>query len=75
MECPYCNKEMEEGFIPASRMRNQWIKKGGKMPSTVFGTSKDGFALSEMPVWKTKKTISYYCYNCNIVIIPVKKFN
>lgn len=75
MICPYCKNKMEEGFIPANRMRNQWIKKDGKIPTTVFGTSKDGFALSKMPVWKYQKTEANYCPDCKIIIIPVKNFN
>lgn len=73
MICPYCNKEMQEGFIPANRMRNQWIKKGGKLPATIFGVSNDGFALSDMPFWKWKKTEANYCSYCQIIIIPVKR--
>ncbi|CCV64386.1 conserved hypothetical protein [Alteracholeplasma palmae J233] len=73
MICPYCKKEMEEGFIPAITMRNQWIKKDGKIPATIFTTSKDGFAISEFPLFTRKKTIANYCSECETIIISVKK--
>jgi len=74
MNCPYCKKEMKEGFIPAIKMALQWLPKGGKLPLTIFQVAKGGVKLSKMPGWTYEKAESFYCEDCRIVITPVNNY-
>ena len=38
MKCPYCQKEMQKGFIPVPRLKGQWLKEHDHLPLLDFGT-------------------------------------
>ncbi len=71
MQCPYCKKELSEGYIPASKMALMWLPENGKVPATVFNKTKTGVNLTKVPVWHMQKAKSYYCDDFKIVITPV----
>lgn len=70
MECPYCKKEMLDGYIPASHMALMWIPENEKVPLTVFNKTRVGVNLTKLPISKMQKAKSYYCSDCKIVITP-----
>jgi len=71
--CPYCNKELLEGYIPAGKMALMWIPKGEKMPATIFSKTKNGVNLTDVPLWRAEVASSFYCDHCKVVITPVPK--
>ncbi len=72
MKCPYCGKEMKEGYIPAFNRAVQWIPKGEHVPLTFFQKAKGSIRLSKNPKLALEKALSYYCEKCKTVITPVK---
>lgn len=75
MKCPYCNKEMSDGYIPASKMALMWIPESEKAPPTIYNKTHVGVNLTKVPFWKMQKAKSYYCNNCKIVITPIVEEN
>ncbi len=74
MECPYCKKEMREGFIPATQYRVRWI--AGPPPREFLDTfaDREQVWLSELPMLTYKTAEAFYCPDCKTVILPVKEF-
>ncbi len=75
MICPFCKKEMEEGFIPACKETLQWIPKDEDIPWTIYKIAKGGVRLSKNPILSSQRVIAYCCKQCDMVIIPVEKEN
>jgi hypothetical protein len=73
MKCPYCGKEMENGYIPASKFALMWIPEGERVPTTIFNKTKTGVNLTKVPFWTMQKAESFYCDSCKVVITPVKE--
>ncbi len=71
MQCPYCKKELSEGYMPAIRTALMWIPDDKKIPLTIFSKTKTGVNLTKVPFWHIQKAKSYYCNNCKIIITPV----
>ena len=73
MECPYCKKEMREGYIPAYRDRLKWI--AGKFEgSGTVPIDYEEVWLSEAPLLTGKAAEAHLCPDCKAVIVPVKEF-
>lgn len=70
MNCPYCGKEMEEGYIGSSR-RMWWdTEEQGDMLSMTdhgFFLTKFSFSLSNIK--------SYHCKDCELLITNLKDRN
>ena len=62
MICPFCGKEMREGFIPAGSSGLVW-RSGELLESDVY--------LSRIPVLRGQSATAYYCPDCRQVIVPV----
>lgn len=75
MVCPYCKKEMLNGYIPASKMALMWIPDNEKVPPTIFNKTSGGVNLTKVPFWRIQKAKSYYCSDCKIVIVPLTEDN
>ena len=73
MQCPYCKKELMEGYIPASKMALMWLPESGKTPATIYQKTKTGINLTKVPFLRMQKAQSFYCDKCNVVITPVPK--
>ncbi len=73
MECPYCKKEMREGFIPADRYRVRWIAGS---PKGYWGSldDREEVWLSEYPMLRVQGAEAFYCSGCKTVVVPVKEF-
>ena len=68
MQCPYCNSEMEQGFIQ-SPQELSW-KKGAKRPVLGRAAFHEGsVVLSELSFMKGSAVIAYLCRDCKKVII------
>lgn len=67
--CPYCNKEMEPGYIHGDRYTLKWIPKEKDKGALLQWFSK-GIKLTK-PL--TNSSIeSFYCDKCNKIIIDTK---
>ena len=69
MECPYCKKEMEKGFINGSN-NVRWYPEGAAIDD--LWPENEGAVLLAKTGWVTSaKAESYYCADCRTVITPV----
>ena len=74
MKCPYCEKEMEQGFIQ-SHHEISW-KKGDKRP--LFGRAQfheGSVILSELSFMKGSAVTAFLCRDCQKVIIDYSDEN
>ena len=74
MKCPYCEKEMEQGFIQ-SQHEISW-KKGDKRP--LFGRAQfheGSVILSELSFMKGSAVTAFLCRDCQKVIIDYSDEN
>lgn len=70
MECPKCNRLMEEGYIPIANMALYWSPKNE--PPGVFRWSvpRGGVVLNRPLFIGYSKKESYFCRECDFVIVP-----
>lgn len=76
MKCPYCQEEMQSGYIHNSNQPVQWIPEGKKPSGFSFTVSDDGVTLSnEFKPFKANgyRAKAYYCNKCHLVIAPTKE--
>ena len=74
MKCPYCNIEMEQGFIQ-SPQEISW-KKGEKRPLLGRAQFHEGSViLSELSFIKGSAVTAYLCRACRKVIIDYSDEN
>lgn len=73
MKCPYCNEEMNKGFIP-TESHTFWLPEGEKTPSNRLIVPKSAVRLvldESSKAWK--KAIAFYCSKCNIIISTTER--
>ncbi len=69
MQCPFCEAEMEQGFIYGRRDCGLlWLPLDEKLPLTI--TEKaiktcNGLLLGEKPFWENTKLEFHVCRKCN----------
>lgn len=73
MNCPYCEQEMPEGYLPAIKEPLYWIPATSKPTLFIFTAPKNGVKLTTFPIFRTTRVESLYCKKCQIIITPVKK--
>ena len=66
-KCPICNNEILEGYIETPAI--EWIPKEGKAKLVYSKDNADGFRLGKHCFGNMKKQTSYFCKNCNKIII------
>lgn len=72
MKCPYCNEEMEVGYIQ-SRDNLSWNKKKKLVASLSF-LGKDSIILSQDgSMFSGSDVIAYNCTKCEKMIIDYHK--
>lgn len=64
MDCPYCNQEMEQGFLQG-RQRVAWVKKRHKL--TLL--PKPGEILLENNAFKDFLFSAWICKGCKIILL------
>lgn len=76
MKCPYCNEEMQAGFIPNGGQPVQWIPDGERPSFLSFSIAEKGVPLiSKFSPLKANgyRAEAHLCLKCKIVIAPVKE--
>ena len=76
MRCPYCQEEMQSGYIPNGEQPVQWIPNGEKPSRISFSIAEKGIVLINQfkPLQANGyKAEAYYCAKCKIVIAPTSK--
>lgn len=72
MECPYCKKEMSEGYIHNGRQPIHWIPDGAKPAMLAYNIAKGGVSLRHKPtgpaIINGYSAEAYYCADCRVVI-------
>ena len=70
MNCPYCSKEMEKGFIFNGRASVRWYPEGVDMGE--FWPEKEETVMLAKLSWVSgAEAESWYCLDCRVVITPV----
>ena len=72
MECPYCKKEMEEGYLSAYRSEPAWSPGPLNRPEELW--PEDGLRLVDPGLLATKRVPSWLCRDCKVLITPVKEY-
>lgn len=75
MICPYCNQEMKEGIIEADGRKSViWVERNKKRGLISKIMKRDCIVLAQ--AWIVNSAIiSYYCYNCEKIIINRKELH
>ncbi|WP_138204115.1 PF20097 family protein [Haloimpatiens lingqiaonensis] len=68
MECPYCNKNMEEGVIHGDRYALKWIEKS-RDKGVMLSAFQKGIKLTDP--WMHNEVEVFYCINCKKMIIDL----
>ncbi|MFQ9892339.1 MAG: PF20097 family protein [Emergencia sp.] len=70
MKCPFCQEEMESGYVQSSHQ----IMWGKDKNDTFFmpDKNKDEFYISK-GIWKGSFTKAEYCNKCKRIIISLEK--
>ena len=71
MNCPYCGKEMQAGYIPNGGQPVQWIPAGERPSFFSFSAAKNAIRLVKQfaPIRANGyKAQAYCCTDCKIVI-------
>lgn len=75
MRCPYCQKEMQRGFIPNGSQPVQWIPDGERPSAFSFSIAEHGVPLNNrFKLLKANgyKAEAHYCSDCKVIIAPTK---
>ena len=66
MNCPYCKKEMQKGFING-RDSIKWYPEGADR----WMDDDSSVKLAKVGIISAAQSESYYCPDCRVVITPV----
>ena len=66
MNCPYCNCEMQKGYMLSPYALAAWYAEGEKPK---WNPRKSGIRLSNNSALKAQRIESYHCGNCKKIII------
>ena len=75
MKCPYCQKEMQRGYIPNGSQPVQWIPDDERPSFFSFSVAEQGVPLvNQFKPLKANgyKAEAHYCPDCKVVIAPTK---
>ena len=75
MKCPYCQKEMQRGYIPNGSQPVQWIPDNERPSFLSFSVAEQGVPLvNQFKPLKANgyKAEAHYCPDCKVVIAPTK---
>ena len=65
MKCPYCNEEMESGYLELTRQSLYWY---AYKQDSVYSARKS-IQLSKMPILKRGEIKAFNCENCKKMIM------
>ena len=68
MNCPYCNNEMQKGYIPSTSGLARWYENGERRKLLV---NNSGIRLSNHSAFEKQVIESYHCKTCRKIIIDV----
>ena len=73
MKCPYCDKEMEKGYIQC-RDGVYWAEKIRPVAAIpVFSGNMISLSSDEVEVFSGKAAVAYCCRECKKVIVDFSK--
>jgi hypothetical protein len=68
MNCPYCNSEMQKGYINSSYALARWYADGEKPK---MNPKNSVIKLSNSPATKLQVIESHYCGDCAKIVIDI----
>ena len=73
MKCPYCSKEMAQGYIHNGKQPVQWMPHGKKCSMFAFSAADGGVELNNKFSMSGYCAEADYCDDCHIVIAKTKR--
>ena len=70
MRCPYCQKEMQRGYIPNGSQPVQWIPDGERPSVLSFSVTEQGVSLVNQ--FKPLKANGYKVKRKHIIVLIVR---
>lgn len=71
MECPYCKKEMIEGYIYGESLALKWLPADKEFLGGTFAVG--GIKLKSNTFWGRQNVKAFNCLDCNKLIINLDK--
>jgi len=75
MTCPYCNKEMESGYIMTNEQKLAWTPQAHPphWASNFFrlAVPANSIQIGEHSLWHGSRTSASYCPDCKKIIIDM----
>ena len=74
MKCPYCQEEMQLGYIPNGGQPVQWIPNGERPSVLSFSIAEQGVPLINQFIANIKFLARFVIRTCHIFIPPNSDF-
>ena len=68
MNCPYCQEEMQEGYIPDGNAPVHWIPAGKRQAVFRFAVAKDAVVLRCTSGLTGYRAEAHFCPKCRIIL-------
>jgi hypothetical protein len=69
MKCPYCEKEMQSGYIPTDNTPAQWLPDGKRQSLLKIAYAKDCIRIVEENGILGHHAKADYCDKCGIILL------
>lgn len=69
MKCPYCEREMQKGYIPTDNIPAQWLPNEKRQSLFKLKYSKDCKKIVSENTAFGMHAIAYYCGDCGIILL------
>ena len=69
MKCPYCDAEMQKGFVPTDETPPQWIPDGKKTSLLKMKYAKDCKKIVFESTSRGLTAVADYCEHCGVILL------
>lgn len=73
MKCPYCEREMQKGYIPTDNIPVQWIPENARQNLLKIKYAKNCKKLISDHTAFGFHAIADYCENCGIILLQERR--
>lgn len=72
MECPYCRRKLESGYVKSTGYDLYWISEGHEENMARRNIMEHGFYIADKGFINGTQTRAYYCTKCKLVVMRVE---
>lgn len=73
MKCPYCEKEMQSGYVPTDNTPAQWIPDGKRQSLLKTAYAKDCRKIASENSMFGIRAKAYYCDVCGVFLLKEER--